>query len=267
MTDLIAGYRRDMERRGLAHATVDKRVRCLRLFQGDSGFATTKEELEAWLDGRGLVAKSRSVWLSHLSCFYQWAVDEGHLEIDPTARIQRPKLRRKLPRPIPDKDLRKALANADPRMRCWLLLGALAGLRCQEIAGLTVEDVMEEDGILRVVEAKGGTERMVPIHGDIVEALRALPMPARGPVFRGIRGRVTAGDVSHKTGDYLHGLGITSTPHALRHWYATEVYRSTLDLRLTQELMGHKSVTSTEIYARADMQKAGVAVRALRIGA
>jgi integrase/recombinase XerC len=266
MDDLIAGYRRDMERRGLAHATVDKRTRNLRLFESEVGLVATKEQVEVWLDGRGLVAKSRSVWLSHLACFYSWAVQDGRLKVDPTARIQRPKLRRKLPRPIPDKDLRKALANADPRMRCWLLLGALAGLRCQEIAGVAVEDVLEDAGQLRVVDAKGGTERMVPLHPEVLKALREL-LPPRGPVFRGTRGRVTAGDVSHKTGDYLHGLGITSTPHALRHWYATEVYRSTLDLRLTQELMGHKSVTSTEIYARADMQKAGVAVRALRIGA
>ena len=264
MRDLIDAYTRDQERRGLSPNTIDKRGRCLRLFERELGLHPSRQAIERWLDGRGLCAKSRAVWLSHLSCFFTWAAEEGHLREDPTARIRPPKLRRKLPRPIPDEHLEKALANSTPLFRCWLLLGAYAGLRCQEIAGLSREDVLGSEGLLRVTEAKGGHERLVPLHPEVLEALDLLPMPERGPLFRNRSARrVSPGDVSHRLGDFLHSLGITSTPHALRHWFGTRLLATTHDLRVVQETMGHRDVTSTAIYADWDRAAAKAGVLAL----
>jgi integrase/recombinase XerD len=264
--DPIAAYERDQDRRGLALTTIDKRTRCLRLFEREVGLNPKRQTIERWLDGRGLSNKSRAVWLSHLSCFYKWAVEEGHVREDPTARIRPPKLRRKLPRPIPDDHLEKALANATPVLRCWLLLGAYAGLRCQEIAGLSREDVLVSDGLLRVTEAKGGHERLVPLHPEVLEALELYGLPERGAIFRArtLR-RVTPGEVSHKLGDFLHGLGIPSTPHALRHWFGTRLLATTHDLRVVQETMGHRDVTSTAIYADWDRAAAKEGVAALGV--
>lgn len=247
----IDGYVRDMKRRGLSSATIDKRRRCLRLTESEVGLRIEREDLEDWLDTRNLSAKSRSVWLSHLAGFYQWALMDGCLPDDPTAMIRRPKLRRKLPRPMPPSDLAKALKAANPEIRCWLLLGAYAGLRCQEIAGLKGEDV--SDGLLRVTDAKGGNERMVPLHKDVLKALQIHGLPESGPVFRQRGGdKATPGAVAHRLGAYLRSLGITSTPHALRHSFGTELMRSCHDIRVVQEAMGHRSIASTAIYTAVD---------------
>lgn len=254
-----------MQRRNLSPNTVDKRRRCLRLFDSEVGLDTTQEAIERWLDGRRLSAKSRAVWLSHLRSFYTYAVAEGLLPADPTAKIRAPKVGRRFPRPVEDRELAKLLANATPRLRAMLLLGSLAGLRCMEIAGLDSEDISQ--GVLRVI-GKGNKERRVPVHGDLAEALDLLPLPATGPVFRQGNGqRASAGGISHELGSYIHSLGVEGGAHRLRHWFGTATYRSTLDLALTRDLMGHADVASTMIYAAADTAKAASAVAGLRIGA
>lgn len=266
MTGPISAYVRDMGRRGLSPVTVDKRTRCLHLYAGECGLEASREQVEDWLDGRHLSPKSRAVWISHLHAFYTFAVAEGLLKADPTARIKPPRLRRALPRPMPEASLRRALERATPIYRCWLLLGALEGLRCQEIAGLAKEDVLAPEGLLRVVHGKGGKERYVPLHPDVLAALERYGMPEEGPLFtKREGGALSAGDVSHRLGDYLHGMGIASSPHSLRHRFATEVYRGSLDIRMTQELLGHQSVATTSIYAKADMRGAAAVVSALKV--
>jgi len=266
--DLITAYTKDQQRRGLSAATTDKRSRYLRLFEHEVGLEGTRDEIETWLD-RYPSAKTKATILSHLGCFYTWATEEGHLTLDPTAKIRAPRVPRKLPRPIPDEALEKALANATPLVRVWLLLGSLAGLRCKEIAGLCREDVMATEGRLRVVETKGGDERMVPLNPELLEALELWGMPASGWLFRQRSGgRMTAGDISHHIGDYLRGLGITSTPHALRHWFGTHLLAEIHDLRTVGETMGHKDIRSTAIYADWDRElaKAGVTRLGVRHG-
>jgi len=268
VTDPIDGYILDMKRRGLAENTLKTRERCLRLFARDGGFQRNREQIEAWLDGRHLSAKSRSVWLSHLGCFYAWQVETGLIASNPTAGIRPPKLRRNLPRPIPDADLTRALTKASDLHRLWLLLGAFEGLRCQEIAGLAREDVLASEGLLRVVEAKGGHERLVPLHREVLEALETYGMPDRGPLFVNRSGkRVSPGDVSHQLGDYLRSLGIGSTPHALRHFFGTRTLQQCHDVRVVQELLGHRDISSTAVYTAFDQGAARSAVASLRLGA
>jgi site-specific recombinase XerD len=265
---LIGKYQRYQERRGLSWNTVEKRTRSLKMFAEQVGFDATREQIEDWLDSRGLAAKSRAVWISHLGVFFRWAVSEGLLPSDPTVRIKAPKLRRNLPRPIPDAQLTKALKAATPLLRSWLLLGAFAGLRCQEIAGLAREDVLDREGLLRVTQGKGGKERLVPLHGDVLAALKDYGMATEGPLFRGRGGeRVTPGALSHRLGDYLRGLGITSTPHSLRHFFGTRLLQQSHDLRLVQDAMGHQNISSTAIYTGVDQAATRVAVSALRVSA
>ena len=173
MEDLIDGFALDQQRRNLSPTTIDKRTRCLRLYAREAGLEANREALQTFLDGRGLSPKSRSVWLSHLASFYRWGVSEGHFSEDPTTGIRAPKVPRKLPRPMPAHELAKALESATALQQAWLLLGALGGLRCKEIAGLRREDILESDGLIRVVETKGGTERMTPLHPKVLAALKA----------------------------------------------------------------------------------------------
>ena len=255
---MIDAYVRSMRRRGLATNTIDKRARNLTLFAQEVGLDTNRDAIEDWLDSRGLSSKSRALWLSTLHCFYTWAIFEGLMTEDPTARIKAPRTRRRLPRPVTDAELKSVLKGTNPRLRAMLLLASLAGLRCCEIAALAREDILP-DGLLRVL-GKGNKERVLPLHPDISAALEALPMPSQGSLFG-----TTAGAVSKALGDHMHGVGVAGGAHRLRHHFATAVYRSSLDIRLTQELLGHASVATTSIYASADMRKAAGVVGALKI--
>jgi site-specific recombinase XerD len=270
-TDLIAGYVLDMQRRNLSNKTqncfrgaLDKFASLVPLEEAAT------EDIHRFIDTAGgpdgLSARSRSWYISAFHGFYDWAVSTGNLPTDPTRLIRTPKVARRLPRPIPDVELAEAIHSAEPQMRAMLLLGALAGMRCMEIAGLRSEDVDLEGGHMRVI-GKGDKERVLPIHPAIRTALEALPMPARGTVIRGEHGRsLTADRVSHLVSRYLHSSGSESGAHALRHFFGTKLYGDTLDLRLTQELMGHASPATTAVYAAANMAKASAAVSALTIG-
>jgi site-specific recombinase XerD len=254
---LIALYSQDQRRRGLLASTIDGRSDHLRSFliEFPQGFgAVTGEEIQVMLDKRrgtknkgGIDPRTRSWWLSCLHNFYAWAIDTGYLDHDPTAKIQRPRVRRTLPRPMHDPDLQRAITNADAKKRCWLLLGACQGLRCQEIAGLNREDVIETDGLLRVVHGKGQHERLLPLHPDVLAALEALPMPSDGALFRRERmlNRYPPAQLVKELNKYLRSQGITSTAHSLRHWFGTKLYQDTHDLRLTQEMLGHESPQTT----------------------
>jgi site-specific recombinase XerC len=277
LIELYAKYQRD---RNLADKTVENTSRILHVFlrHNPQGFAqVTEEDAERTLDARKALAKksgrdfgprSRQLWLSMVGTFYVWAIRHGHLETNPANLIDRPKLRRALPRPMVETDLSRAIDVATPDMKAILHLGAGAGLRCAEIAGLRVDDIDFEAATIRVVHGKGDKERMVPLHPYVADALRSMPMPESGPVFRSRRDLrpYTPAYLSIVINRHLQAVGVKSTAHSLRHSYATEVYRVTGDLRLTQELMGHESPTTTAIYTKADMSKAGAAVGRLNIG-
>jgi len=254
--ELIKGFERFMKRRGMRPMTIRVRRNALDLASRqlpDGLVCATKGQIEAWLDRRTLSDQSRRCYMSHLKAFYTWAVDDEELPADPMRKIRQPRKRRYVPRPIPTRDLVRALEGADPTMRCWLLLGAYGGFRCVEIAGLDRGDVLEADGLLRITQGKGGHERVVPLHPEVLTALQALPMPSHGALFRRpvCRDRWPAGALSHTINDYLHSLGIESTAHTLRHWFGTTIYQLTHDIRLTQELMGHAGPNTTAIYTNS----------------
>lgn len=273
MTDdeIIALYVAEMKFRNLLNGTILLRQRYLRKFSREVGFAdATEQRIITWL-GRDISAKTRSAWISTISSFYIFCLkgndgkpifspDQDGMPFNPAASVSKPRLHPRHPRPMPSELLTKALDNADAKMKCWLLLGGLAGCRCMEIAGLQREDIRDSTMTLKLL-GKGDKERFVPIHPDIFEALQQLPMPSAGPLWN-----ETADSVSRKGNRYLHSLGIQPTMHTLRHFFATAVYRSCKDLRLTQELLGHSSPQTTAIYAAADQSAASGVVGGLSIG-
>ena len=223
-------------------------------------------DIEAFLDGRDLGPASRRTLLSYYSGFYSWAVREDLCTTNPAAAIDRPRPRRRLPRPAATGELADALAHADRLVRCWIVLAAYAGLRCQEIAGLRVEDVIVTEGTLRVVQGKGGRERLLPLHPSILGALQGLPLPKSGYIFEMARGgRYSPAYLSRCFNRALDELGVHATAHQLRHWFGTALYRQARDLRLTQEMLGHASPATTAIYTAFDVESARVQVSALTI--
>jgi integrase len=203
------------------------------------------------------------------------AVRNAELVVDdPTSRITRRKVGVLLPRPIATNDLASALDAAPAPIRCMLLLAAYEGI---EIARLVREDMHDQmTPPIVIARGKGGRLRPIPLHSTVWEALRALPLPSAGPVFhredipwlvrpgwhrRRGRAPLAAWQVSRVGSDYLHHQGIEATMHRLRHWFGTQTYRkSSHDLLLVKDLLGHARINTTEGYAAFDRAGAADAV-------
>lgn len=249
--NLLRGWTLDMERRNLSRSTIKKRRDVFAAVMRDLGDprTLTTEQLERYLDGRKLAPRTRYGWISHLHSFYAWAHVRGYLPSDPTAVMARPRLDQLLPRPIHDDDLALALDMAPPMMRAWLTLMAYGGLRCAEVAGMERANVLDTHGSLRVL-GKGRKERIVPMHRLVLDSLRAYGMARNGHLF--LRDDMTpfpAQRVSRRVAVYFDELGIDATAHQLRHWFGTMIQAQCGDLRVTQELLGHASPSTSAGYA------------------
>lgn len=223
----------------------------------------TRADVELWL-GRPLAPESRRAYRSHLRAFYRWCVEEGHLDADPTERVRPIRVPRGVPRPVSDTELGTALRLADRRMRCWLLLMALAGLRCMEVAALEPRDLLEMNTgpVLHLRVTKGGRPAVVPAHALVVEALRAQP------IRNGLWWSVTPATVSATTNRHLRACGVGGSAHALRHYAATTWYaQSGHDLLTTAVLMRHARVDTTAVYARIADERPAKVVRGAQLRA
>lgn len=267
--EAIELYERDQRRRGLAQESIKTRTRILRQLarQGHDPWGVTAEVLDDWLDDPAKAMDTRRCYLSGVAGFYRWAIRADLTDTNPVDRIERPKRKRRLPRPIHIDNMGVALRQADPMMRCWLLLGARAGLRCMEIAGLDRDDVLDHlDEPMLWVRGKGGKERTVPVHPEILRALHAYGMPAHGPLFPAdCGGRRTPQSVSKRINKHLRRLGLHETAHQFRHRFGTDVYHVSRDIRLTQELLGHTSPETTAGYAAWSPNEAVGVVRQLSV--
>lgn len=244
----IADYGTHQRRRGLTANTIRRTRDHLRLAADElpnGVLNATVDDIETFIDRHSRAARTRYGWLSTLDVFYRWAIAEGHTLTNPAAKIERPKLPKALPRPIANADLELALASATGRQLAWLALMAYEGMRCQEVAYIHREDVLDTNDPpwLRVRAGKGNKQRVVPLHPFVAMALRALPMPRTGRLWK-----CSPDYVSSTTNRYLRDLSIDATAHQLRHWFGTNVYRDSRDLLLTQRALGHESPTTTTVY-------------------
>lgn len=271
-TALLGEFLADGRRRNLRPGTLTQKRYALRRLARHlhpTGLLdATSDDLNAFLD-RLDKPEARATELSHLRSFYKWCVIAGLLDIDPTARLVRPKVPRRLPRPIPDGDLHMALELAPERVRPMLMLAAYAGLRACEIANLRAEDVMwaNDPPMLVVTDGKGGHQGAVPLSPTLEPVLRSLP--SRGwlfPRLDGKAGPVKPHLVSKLCNLFLHDVGIDHTLHTLRHWFGTQTLRvNGGNLRQTQELMRHQSPVSTAIYTWVNPVEAAETVGALPV--
>lgn len=206
--------------------------------------------------------------LSALKAFIAFARKTGG-DPDPAApRLRGPRIKKGLPRPVtPDEALNLAdlvydTANEDwigARDRAVLLLMYGSGLRIAEALSLTGRDAMLGETLL--VTGKGGKQRVVPVLPITRAAIAAYcevcpwPISAHEPLFRGAKGgALSQGMVQKAMARARRALGLpdTATPHALRHSFATHLLSAGADLRSLQELLGHASLGSTQIYTKVD---------------
>lgn len=233
-------------------STLTSRRKCLMAFQhslnGRPLTEATRLDVEAFL-ARNLAPESRRCYRNHLRAFYHWALDEGFITVDPTDKIPPIRIPKAQPRPIPEGDLTAALAHARPKMRAWLTLMALAGLRCVEVAALRPGDIQDSDAgpLLYLRECKGGGTAVMPCHPAILDALAVLP------IRNGLWWSTDAAQVSRSVNLHLRRNGISSTAHALRHRAGTAFYReSGHDLLMTASLLRHANVATVQVYAALD---------------
>ncbi len=204
---------------------------------------------------------------NHLRSFFRWAIVEGLRVDDPTVRLERPRVPRRLPRPMPEDQVGFVLTNAPDRIRPWFWLAAYAVLRACEIGPLRGEDV--HDGWIYVREQKGGDEGVVPLSPVLVPIVESLP--PRGYLFpkltssnkKPVEGPTSAAQISKLSNQWLQSQGIESSLHSLRHWFGTWIHRGCHDFRLTQEAMRHRSASSTVLYTAVDRDEIVKAVAAL----
>lgn len=218
--------------------------------------------------GEGLGNASTARELSALKAFIAFARAQAG-DPDPSSpRLRGPRIKKGLPRPVtPDEasglvDLVDDLASTDwigARDRAVLLLLYGSGLRIAEALSLKGRDA--SPGEVLVVTGKGGKQRVVPIlpitRAAIAAYVHACPWPLdpAAPLFRGEKGGpLSPGMVQRAVANARRALGLpdTATPHALRHSFATHLLSAGADLRSLQELLGHASLGSTQIYTRVD---------------
>jgi integrase/recombinase XerC len=204
-------------------------------------------------------ARALAAWRS----FTRFCVRRGILANDAARSLPSPRLGRRLPRTLPREDLTRALdrlAGDDPRSRrdrALLELTYSAGLRLSELVGLNRGDVDRQGGLLRV-RGKGRRERVVPVGRAGIAAMdrylaggSRASGPADEPIFvngRGARlsGRTVQRVVRRRLAEIASGMG--ATPHALRHSFASHLLDNGADLRAIQELLGHRSLATTQVY-------------------
>lgn len=262
---LISSYVAHLTLAGYRPRTIGARRTCLRALSRHLAPTpvqdATRHQLQAFL-ARPLKPESRRAYRGHVVGFYAWCLDEGLVEQDPAAKLPTIHVPRAMPRPVCEQDLHVALARADLRMRAWLLLMLLAGLRCCEVAALRPEDVTASGDLtlLFLRECKGGGQATVPAHPEVLAALASLPQ---------VEGRwwtCTAGHVSREVSVYLASVGVPATAHMFRHSAATAWFRaSEHDLLTTSRLLRHQSVRSSQVYAALDPRRPSEVVHLVRL--
>lgn len=216
-------------------------------------------------DERPYRATSVARTLSSVRSFHRFLLREGVVESDPAVGVVQPKLPRPLPHPLTVDEMQRLLDAPDvttpagQRDRAILELLYGSGLRVSELTGLDVDDLDLEGGFVRVL-GKGGKEREVPVGRfgrDAVETylVRARPVFAtgrgRGALFLNQRGgRLTRQSCDRMVRAASQAAGIERhvSLHTLRHSFATHLLEGGADVRVVQELLGHASVATTQIY-------------------
>ncbi|MBL8708093.1 MAG: tyrosine recombinase XerC [Rhodospirillaceae bacterium] len=274
----LAGERRVARNTSEAYARdVRDFLKFLMSYRGEApGLATmgslTRADLRAWAaqrQARGLIAASNARALSAVKSFARRLTRAGLIEIGVLAAQRGPRLPRLVPKPLNAAEAEAALDNLDllheepwlqKRDLAILLLLYGCGLRISEALGLARRDAPQPGSMLRIT-GKGGKTRLVPVLPVVAVAvadyLAVLPWKgeAEDPLFVGVKGGRLNARLIQRSLQSLRGqlnLPEATTPHALRHSFATHLLAGGGDLRAIQELLGHASLSTTQRYTEID---------------
>lgn len=271
--EALNDHLRDLRRRGQRNKSLRDRegnvFRFARFVAPTPVLEVTEQDIERWIDWqieRDLAVSSRACYLKHVTQFLTWAYRRGLIAQDPGVNVIPPRVPQGVPHPISEEDLDVVLTCAPQPVRAWLVLAAYMGLRAGEIAQLRREHVLDtrQPPLLLVQDGKGGKSRMLPLPLVVTAELQQHLHGRSGPLWTTPKGyRATGSHVTRVVCALMTQLGLPWTLHALRHRYATRLYQQTRDLRMVQVMLGHSSVSTTQIYTQFDTDSAAAAMAEL----
>lgn len=267
--------------RGLSDRTVTAYLRDLRRWveaMVGGGAArpgdVTAALLRDWIFGlkdAGLAATSIRRAQSAVRTYYGFLLSEGVLDVDPTERLESPKVVRKLPEHLTKEEVDRFLDAPDPehplywRDRAMLEFLYATGMRVSELVELPISGLDLDEAFVTVF-GKGSKERLVPVGTPALRAVHRYLAEVRpglekgegqGRVFLNARGRPigrTAVWALVKESARRAGIRKTVSPHTLRHTFATHLLEGGADLAAVQELLGHADISTTQIYTHVDRE-------------
>lgn len=224
----------------------------------------------AWLNEREVSPRTQARTISGIKSFYKYLLIEGKLTSDPTALLESPKVGRKLPDILSMEEIDALIGAVDlsksegQRNKAMLETLYSCGLRVSELVNLKITNLFFEQGFIKV-EGKAGKERLVPVSGRAVDEInrylsgyRKLLNVVKGSeniLFLNRRGkklsRVMIFTIIKLLAEKI-GLDKKISPHTFRHSFATHLINGGADLRAVQEMLGHESILTTEIYTHLD---------------
>ena len=226
-------------------------------------------ELLLVLNEVGLGARSIARIISGLKTFYKQLVIEGLVTTSPLQTIQTPKLPKKLPQVLSHEEISSMMKSVDfskltgERDKLIIMLLYGSGLRVSELTSLSVNDIYKEDGFVKVT-GKGDKQRLVPIGNKTIEQVKMYLLYYR----KNMKNKETDNTlILNQKGNAISRVSVFKivkdlaakakiskniSPHTLRHSFATVLIEAGADLRAVQQMLGHESITTTEIYTHLD---------------
>ncbi len=229
-------------------------------------------EFLGWINEMGLSSRSQARLVSGIKAFFKYLLLEDVIETDPTCLLEVPRIGRKLPEVLSIVEIDSIIAEIDlskpggQRNRAMLEVLYSCGLRVTELINLRLSNVYFDKGFVRVT-GKGNKERLVPVGGTALKEIRNY-LPDRNSLpniekehedvlFLNRRGRMLSRVMIFSiVKDLVAAAGIKKnvSPHTFRHSFATHLIDGGADLRAVQEMLGHESILTTEIYTHLDRQ-------------
>ncbi|MEL7542478.1 MAG: tyrosine recombinase XerC [Pseudomonadota bacterium] len=273
--------------RALADKTIEAYARDLTQFRSwldsDRGYPATltdyasakARDFRGFMSARratGVTSRSLARTLSALRMFYRYLDREGIAHNRAIHAVAMPKIGHSVPKPLTVTKALEVIDTSGDHEDAWIAVRDMAvltllygaGLRISEALSLTVQDIPGPGNDILRIRGKGGKERAVPvltISQDLMRRCHELcpyPQEPGAPLFLGARGGPMNPRVVQKRMASLRdelGLPDTATPHALRHSFATHLLSAGADLRQIQELLGHASLSTTQIYTEVDRDR------------
>lgn len=225
-----------------------------------------------WINEIGLSARSQARIISGIKGFYKYLLIENIITKNPTAMLESPRIGRKLPDTLSVEEIDSIMSNIDmskpegPRNKAILETLYSCGLRVSELIDLKISNLYFESGFIKVT-GKGNKERLVPVGSVAIKFIRQyiehirnhleikkdcsdiIFLNRRGGKLSRVMVYLIIKDLAEKS-----GIRKKISPHTFRHSFATHLVEGGADLRAVQEMLGHESITTTEIYTHLDRE-------------